>query len=145
MVPATDGYLPHVRREPIQWVCILIPDVDMWRMERNPSYLVDLAHIKGMFLEKGAGWHRRYREKCQQKEEQSITHSTGAVSMGEHHCWAGKVEKGRNFGKKKEIWREAAITAKHYSFIFYLAFPIVNPLRSVNKLCDDVHCYLSFS
>ena len=83
MVPATDGCLPRVRREPIQWVCILIPDVDMWRMERNPSCLVDLAHIKGMFFgKKGAGWHRRYREKYQQKKEHSITYSTGAVSMG---------------------------------------------------------------
>ena len=82
--------------------CILILDVDMWRMERSPSCLVDLAHIKGMFWKKRDGWHRRYTEKYQQKKEQFVTHSTGAVSIGRTPLLSWKGGKGQILWEKKK-------------------------------------------
>ena len=110
MVQPMDGCLPHVRRELLQMGSILIPDVDMWRMERSPSCLVDLAHIKGMFFgKKGAGWHRRYREKYQQKKEHSITYSTGAVSMGRTPLLSWKGWKGQILWEKEGILKRSCI------------------------------------
>ena len=87
MVLATDGWLPRVRREPIQWVCILIPDVDIWRMERNPSCLVDLAHIKGIFFgKKGMAGISGTEKNIGKKRNTLLLIVLELSPLEEHHC-----------------------------------------------------------
>ena len=76
----------HVSEEsPYSGFVSKIPDVDMWHMEKSPRCLFDLAHIKGMFLKKGAGRHIRYMAKI--LEENTLLLIVLELSpFLEHHC-----------------------------------------------------------
>ena len=84
-------------------------------------------------------------ENISKKMKDSSTLSTRVVSIGRISLLSWKGWKGQIlWEKRRKSEEELHFTAITTPLSFILLFPIVNPLKSDNGLCNDVHFYLSF-